>query len=80
MSKGYEITVENCSTCPFFERHNASAIADWILKSPTQTGTCKHASDGRPFPWGRMHVADPAKPPDTCPLRGGATTIKLKVI
>lgn len=80
MSKGYEITVENCEACPFFERTIASTVVDWFRKSETQTGTCKHAADGRPFPWGRVHIDDPKKPPDRCPLREGLTTIRLKAM
>lgn len=77
---GYDLTIENCLTCPFFERHVASTVADWLMKSPTKTGTCKHASDGRPFPWGRSAVPDPSTVPDGCPLRSGPTIVKLKVI
>lgn len=80
MSKGYELTVDNCSTCPFFERTAVTKVADWFLKNVEQTGTCKHAAEGRPFPWGRVHIPDPTKPPDTCPLRGGATIVRLKVL
>lgn len=80
VSKGYEFTVEDCNSCPFYERHAVSAVADWLMKKGTKTGTCKHASDGRPFPWGRIQIDDPSKPPDMCPLRSGATTIRLKVI
>jgi hypothetical protein len=75
---GYDLTVEDCESCPFYERTAFSAVADLITKPATQTGTCKHAADGRPFPWGRVHVADTKNPPPTCPLRGGVTTIRLK--
>ncbi len=83
--RGYELLVDTCETCPFIERTMFSLAADWFAsrkaetpKSPT--GTCKHAADGRPFPFGRLHIANiTAKPPEKCPLREGATLVKLRV-
>lgn len=85
MSKGYELTVENCEMCPFMERTMISRVADWFASrnnadtNSPPTGTCKHAAEGRPFPMGRIHIQDLKSPPEACPLKLGPTMIRLKV-
>lgn len=73
-----QIAVARCTDCPFFERTGVNVFADWLIKRPPSSGTCKYHADGQQWPIGRVAIADSAAIPSGCPLRHGDVVIQLK--